>query len=908
MADGSLIFDTKVDDKGFHEGLEKLKNTGTKALQAIGKAVVATGAAIGGLGVAATKVGMDFEKSMARVGALSGATELEFKALEKTALELGKSTVFSSSQAAEAMQYLAMAGFSVNETIAAMPGLLNIAAAGQTELGVAADITSNILSGFGLAAEEAARVADVLTKAFTSSNTSLESLGETMKYAAPVAAAAGFSLEEVAAAAGLLGDAGIQGGMAGTVLRGVMLRLVNPPKQAAEALSALGVSITDSSGKIKPLAQIVKELEEATEGMTEAQKTAVISQIAGQNAASGLLAIMEAGGDTLAAFTKELENAGGTAERIANQQIDNLAGDIEILKSALEFTGITIYKSFDTPLRNVTQTLTSYIEEINKTLTKHEDIIASAERLGMTAEELGFDLAQIPTGLEGAIGILGELLADIVVQVTNFAPKLLQAAVNMIQAFLDGIRQNLHLITEAALNLAQAFITALLQILPELVILGAELIVSLITGVAAMLPKLITQWINTVITIADTIINNLPLIIDAGIQLIMALAEGIINNLSTIIQAGIQTVLSIIDGISQSLPQLLKAAIEIITELAKGLIENLDLLLNSAIQIVEALTSFVIENVNLLVDAALEIITALIDFLIENLPMLIDSAVELVMAIVEGLINNVGLLVDAALHLVTGIVQGLLNNLPLLVEAGINLVYAIIDGLLQMIPQLIATGIQLVFELIGAILSMIPQIISTGVQLVGELVIGILRAAPRLLTAGVTLVQTVIEGIKSVFSGIVEVGKDLVRGLWDGIISLKNWILGKVRGFAESIIDGIKKIFGIRSPSAIMRDEIGENLTLGISVGFEKGIPELQRDVEKELGRLVERMKATVELEASAIGAKISAGSSVVKTTQNIINNDNGITQNININQPVESPSEVARHIKRVGRELALGY
>src|SRR5690606_21980820 len=149
---------------------------------------------------------------------------------------------------------------------------LNAAAAGQTELGIAADITSNILSGFGLNAKETTKVADVLTKTFTSSNTTMESLGETMKYVAPVARAAGFSLEETAAAAGILGDAGLQGSQAGTALRTVFLRLASAPKPVAEALDKLGVSVVDSTGKMKPLHQIIGELEKATEGMTEAQK------------------------------------------------------------------------------------------------------------------------------------------------------------------------------------------------------------------------------------------------------------------------------------------------------------------------------------------------------------------------------------------------------------------------------------------------------------------------------------------------------------------------------------------------------------------------------------------------------------------------------------------------------------
>lgn len=882
MADGSLIFDTKVDESGFREGLEKLKNVGGKAFLAIGKAAIAVGTAISGVGIAAVKLGMDFEAQMSRVQAIAGATGQELEELKNVALKLGAETAFSASEVAVAMENLASAGFEINEIIAALPGNLDLAASSGADLATATDIAASILRGFQLEAKEAGRVADVLAEAANRTNAGIYDMGEAMKYVAPVAQAMGISMEETAAAIGILANAGIKGSQAGTTLRGALTRLTKPTKQMQEVMNKLGLEFFDAQGNIKSLAEIIKELEEGTKGLTQEQRNQAIATLFGQEALSGMLVLIEQGSDELSDLTKAFEDSSGAARAAAEIMMNNLKGAIEELQGALETLGILVYDSLNEPLKTAAQEGT-----------------AAVERLIEAFKERGF---------EGLIEELGSVLADVATQAAEFAPTLLEVGANMIMSFISGIQENLSNITKAALSIAQTLITSILEMLPQLVQLGAELLVALITGIAEMLPSLMTQIIDIIIMVADTIIQNLPLIIDAGIQLIMALVEGIINNLPTIIQAGIQTVLSIIDGISQSLPQLLEAAIEIITKLAEGLIENLDLLLDGAIKIVEALIEFIVQNLPLLTEAALEIITALIDYLIDNLPMLVDSAVELIMAIVEGLINNVELLVDAALQLVEGIVQGLLNNLPLLVEAAINLVYAIIDGLLQMIPELVATGIQLVLELIGAILSMIPQIISTGMQLVGELVIGILRAAPRLLTAGVTLVKTVIEGIKSAFSGIVEAGKDLVRGLWDGIISLKDWILGKVEDFAESIIVGIKKVFGISSPSAIMRDEIGENLTLGISVGFEKGIPELQRDVEKELGRLVERMKATVELEASTIGMKISAGSGVSKVTHNIINNDNGITQNININQPVESPSEVARHIKRVGRELALGY
>ena len=210
-----------------------------------------TGLAIGAGLASSVNTGMEFQAAMSRVGAVSGATGSDFARLEAQAEELGRTTVWSASQAAEGMQYLAMAGFKTNDILATMPGMLSLASAGQVELAEAADISSNILSGFGLAASDIGRVGDVLTTTFTGSNTSLSGLGNTMKYAAPVAKSLGASLEVTAAMAAKLGDAGIQGEMAGTALRNVMLKLSSPTGKAAKTMEALGVSVVDADGKIR---------------------------------------------------------------------------------------------------------------------------------------------------------------------------------------------------------------------------------------------------------------------------------------------------------------------------------------------------------------------------------------------------------------------------------------------------------------------------------------------------------------------------------------------------------------------------------------------------------------------------------------------------------------------------------
>ncbi|MGG3884092.1 phage tail tape measure protein [Brevibacillus panacihumi] len=330
-----------------------------KATVALGG--LALGAAGVGIAFDAFKTAADFESSMSRVGALSGATRAEMALLTEEAKRLGATTVFSASQAAEGMSFLAMAGYKTNDIIAAMPGLLDAAAAGQTELGETADIVSNILSGFGIAASETGRVADVLTKTFTSSNTDLRMLGYTMKYVAPVAKSLGFSLEEVSAAAGTLGNAGIQADMAGTSLRMGLLRLANPPKEAAKALSKLNVEVA-KNGKMKDLATIIEDMSAGMAKLSETDRAAFVAEIVGTEAASSFLTLIDAGPEKLRAFTRELERSNGAAKTIATRQLDNFNGSVKLLESALESLKINAVGPLLPTFQQITTMLASMAE------------------------------------------------------------------------------------------------------------------------------------------------------------------------------------------------------------------------------------------------------------------------------------------------------------------------------------------------------------------------------------------------------------------------------------------------------------------------------------------------------------------------------------------------------------------
>lgn len=315
-------------------------------LQSAGVTMGAAGGILtAGIG-SSIKLAADFESAVSRVGALSGATSKDIQRLTDTAKQLGAKTVFTSSQVAEGMQYLSMAGFKTNDMIAAMPGLLHTAAAGQIDLGRAADLTSNILTGFGIAATDTTKVADILTATFTNANTDLNLLGDTMKYIAPIAKASGRSLEEMAAATALLGNAGIQGSEAGTALRATMIRLAKPPKEAADVLEQLGVSMADQRGKVLPLSNIIGQFTQKTKGLTDAQRLSAVSTVVGTEAASAFLALMDAGQPALERFRTTLEKSGGVAKKIANKQLHNLNGAMEKVNSAMEGAKLSIGETF----------------------------------------------------------------------------------------------------------------------------------------------------------------------------------------------------------------------------------------------------------------------------------------------------------------------------------------------------------------------------------------------------------------------------------------------------------------------------------------------------------------------------------------------------------------------------------
>ena len=356
----------------FRSNINEVKNSLSDLMKFGG--VVSAGALIAAKPVS---IAVDFEQSMLNIKSfVNGISEQEFNALSKEARRLGAETSFSAREAAEGMKELAIKGLNTQQIIAAMPGLLDMAKAGVVDLAKASDIAGEALGQFGLDASQTSRVADILTMAFTTSNTTLESLGYTMKYAGRVGREIGLSLEDTAAMAGLLGNIGIKGEQAGTVLRSIYGRLAAPVGPAQKQLEALGVTVKDSTGNLRPLIELLAEMDSKTANMGNADRLAAFKTIFGEEGMTGASELISKGGvGEIAKYVDIIKNSSGKASQVAAIQMSGLKGSLDELSSSIEGIAISFGTLMIPAIKTAAQVLTTLTGGINNLLENHKGLV-----------------------------------------------------------------------------------------------------------------------------------------------------------------------------------------------------------------------------------------------------------------------------------------------------------------------------------------------------------------------------------------------------------------------------------------------------------------------------------------------------------------------------------------------------
>lgn len=570
--DGTLKFDTSIDSSGFQDGIDNISGIASKGIKATAAIVGGATAAVSGFAATAIKAGSDFEAGMSKVQAISGASGDEIAKLADKAKEMGAKTKFSATESAEAMQYMAMAGWKTGDMLNGIEGIMNLAAASGEDLASTSDIVTDALTAFGEAADQSGKFADALAAAASNSNTNVAMLGESFKYVAPVAGALGYSYKDVSVALGLMANSGIKASMSGTSLRQLFTNLAKPTDSMAAAMDYLGISLQDSEGNMKSLMDVMQDLRKsfgkcqmpmdefqsklaeldtqyangeltekkynkALQDLTEkaygaegALKAKYAATLAGTEGMSGLLAIVNASDDDFDKLTEAIYNSNGAAEKMADTMNDNLQGAITLAKSALESIQIALYENVQDPMKDTVKTVTSMLEDMNNSLAKN--------------------------GFNGLVVSFASSLAQLTQMGLDEAPKLVELAGTLCDAFIQEIMKHAPEFAESGAKLATTIIETVLSFAGTFWSAAATLATKFLAGMADNLPRIVKTGKTAIKQLADSLVDNAPSLGASATKIITILAAELINGIPEMLEIGKKFIQGIIKGIKQESPQI----------------------------------------------------------------------------------------------------------------------------------------------------------------------------------------------------------------------------------------------------------------------------------------------------------------------------------------------------------------
>lgn len=866
MADGEVVIDTSLDTGGFEKGISALGGIASKGLTASTVAISAVSAALSTCAAYAIKVGSDFEAGMSNVEAISSASAQSvttasgemvdgLTALTEKAKEMGATTKFSATESSQALNYMAMAGWDAQEMYDGLAGVMTLAAASGEDLATTSDIVTDALTAFGMQASESGHFADVLAQVSASANTNVGLLGETFKYVAPLCGTMGYSAEDASIAIGLMANSGIKGSQAGTALKTAIANMAAPTKAMAAQMAALGIEITNSDGSSKSLMEVMQNLRASFDGLSESEQAAAASTIFGKESMSGMLAVINASDEDFAKLTESIYNCDGAAEQMAATMQDNLQGQITILKSGVEGLGIAVYEKLQEPLKNLAVKGQEYIGQLT-------DAFNSG-------------------GFSGLVAEIGNVLADAVSMVMTYAPKLVDAAVDCIDAFIGGISSALPAIAPAAVQIGTTLITGIIKVVPQLLSAGVQLLTALVEGAASAAPQLIVAFVEAVAAVIEALIEQAPALLQAGMDLLQALADGILQSLPIIAEAAPELIQSLCDSVTETLPQLLETGLEIVNSLAEGLIQAAPQIATAAAQIITTLATFVIQNLPTIALAAVEIISTLADTLISSIPSLLKSVVDIMQGILGFVCDNLPTIAQAAVEIlttlceklvalipqlvpvVTQIIMSIFNfvvqNLPTIIQAAIQIMVTLVQGIIAQIPTLIPAVVQLISQIFQSIVANLPTIISGAIQIITTLAMGLIQAIPHVIAAIPQIVSAIINGFLN--TNWASVGVNIIQGIGSGIASAAKGLVQIAVNAARNAIYAVKSWLGIASPSKRAKKEIGQWILPGVGEGVKESEPELNDRMEDAADHMVSAFNGhSRNIDVSGLVRKMQAG------------------------------------------------
>lgn len=729
------------------------------------------------------QTGMDFEQSMSKVEALLGPTEATGEAmaeLTQLALEMGAKTKFSAGESAEAMTYLAQAGWGVQEIMAGLPGVMNLAATDGIDLATAAEICANALNSLGYEASDATGFADVLAVVAAETCTNVEDMGLAFQYVGPVAGALGYEIEDLALALGIMADAGIKGEKAGTSLRSLFTNLAKPTDAMAEAMEQYGISLTDAQGNMLPFADVLAQLRGVFAGLTEEEQAALAATLAGKTGMAGLLSIVNAAPEDFYALMQAIGDSTGAAEEMAETMQDNLAGDVEKLGGAFETLSIKIFSKFTEPLREATQAVTGFLE----------------------------GTVSLPELMES----IGSAISGMVEGFKEFLPVLSEVGSQLLQFLIDGITNGLPVLFEKVIELANSIGQYLTEMGPTFLQFGIDLVMNLAQGLSDWIPNLITIGADIIGGLCSGVETSTEDFISNALTILDGFADKLGEAIPKLIDKGAEFLLNMAKGISNALPEFIARAPEIISKFANLINDNFPKILAKGVQIVWELIKGIIKAIPDLIANIPKIIKAIVDvWSAFNWLSLGKKAIDLLgkgIKAMGGWLKNAGKWVlDTIVNIIKNLPQTLLN-------LGKNAISFLGNGI-KGCGSLIKSAAKFIWDtIVNFLLDLPSKLLSIGEDLVRGLWTGVKNMMSwlwdKVSNFGGTIIGwfTDLFDINSPSKVFAWMGEMLDRGLAKGILDNIDDPLNAATKMADSVIGAVDGFDGMGVENSIRQGDV----------------------------------------------------------------------------------------------------
>lgn len=806
-----------ADDAGGR--FEKLGSIAKGIGVVLAAAVVAIGAAVAG---AAGKINdcvnvyAEFEDSMLQVAATMGITQEEiangsdaYEKLTNAAKEAGASTRYSASEAGEALNYLALAGYDADKAVETLPKVLNLAAAGGMELATTSDLVTDAMSALQMETGDLDTFIDQMAKTSQKSNTSVQQLGEAILVCAGTATSTGQELTTLNTSLGILADNGIKGAEGGTKLRNVMLSLSAPTDKAAAQLTSLGVSVYDAEGNMRQLDEIMADLNASLGDLSQDERTNAINNIFNKtdlNAVNALLASTTGRFDELSA---QIDDCAGAAADMAGTMEAGLAGTTRSFESAMEGMQIEVGSIF----ADFKQTLMSDSIEVIRNFTNN-------------LREAGGDWGKIGEAI-------GQALSEIIMMVGNYLPQIVDMGMQIIQTLGSALMDNLDVLIEAATSIIMTLLNGVVSALPALVEAAAQIVVTLATGIGQSLPTLIPAIVQAVTTIVQTLADNLPLILEAALQLVTGLAQGLLDAIPVLVEALPSIITAIVDFVVGAIPQIIDAGIQLLTSLISALPEIITAIVAAIPQIIDGLVTAVLGSIPQLIDAGVKLLISLI----QNLPQIITTVVEAIPQIVTSLVNAI------------------VGNIDKIILAGVQLFVALITNLPKIIVEIVKAVPQIIAAIVKGFASGASQMASIGLNLIKGIWNGIGDAMSWLwgkVSGFCSDLMGKIKGFFGIHSPSTEmawIGEMLVEGLAGSIEDNSGEAIKAAEGLSEGI-------------SGVM-ENLAEEMKTSIPTDF-------HMDADASVRSVTDGMTGVAGAQASGFGPLITIQQMIVRSEDDI--------------------------------------